>query len=161
MSRSIRVIGSAAFAAFAVLSSSSSAYATTTFDTGMVTVMAQSRAVRVDVGGMVVVSVDKVSNPGVQVRVTADEGSQPVAASIHAAGENGCSAADNPAAGTLNRTVTVQGGPSTTLYLKVQYTTTTPIGVSSTTVLEPLGPTGLAVSGPAVVVGVPVDVCIA
>lgn len=66
----------------------------------------------------------------------------------HAAGENGCSAADNPSAGTLNRSVTVQGGPSVTVYAKVQFTTTTPIGLSTTTVLEPLGAFGTVVDAP-------------
>ncbi|MDQ4088738.1 MAG: hypothetical protein M3163_00285, partial [Actinomycetota bacterium] len=64
MKRSIRVLGTAAVAAIGLLASSGSAYADTTFDTGMVTVMAETRAVKVDVGGITVVSVNKVSNPG-------------------------------------------------------------------------------------------------
>ena len=155
------VIGSAAIAAIALLSSSGTAYAATTFDTGMVTVVAATKAVRLDVGGLAVVSVNKVSNPGVQVRVTVDEGTPPVVSTTHAAGENGCSAADNPAGGTLNRTIAVHGGPSATVYVKVQYTTTTPLGLSVTHVLEPLGPFGLPVAVPAVGVGVPVSVCVA
>jgi hypothetical protein len=161
MRRRIHLIGSAAVAAIATLSASGSAYADTTFDTGMVTVVAQTRAVRVDVGGLAVVSVDKVSNPGVQVRVTVGEGSKPVVDSVFAAGENGCSAADDPARGTLNRRVTVQGGPSGNVYLKGQYTTTTPVGLSTTHVVEPLGPAGLTVSGVSLVTGVPVSICVA
>ena len=161
MNRRIRIVGSAAAAAITLLGASGSAYADTSFDTGMVTVESQTRALRVGVGDITVVSVDKVSNPGVQVRVTAGEGSQPVVGTTHAAGENDCAAADNPSAGTLNRTVTVQGGGSATVYVKVQYTTTTPIGVSTTTVLEPLGPAGITVDGAALVVGVPIHVCVA
>ena len=161
MNPNARVVVSAAVAAIAVLSTNAAASAATTFDTGMVTVVAATRAVRVDVGGIAVVSVDKVSNPGVQVRVTADEGDEPGVSATHAPGENGCSAADDPGAGTLNRTVTVSGGPSATVYLKVQYTTTTPLGLSTTTALEPLGPGGMAVSGPGLIVGVPVSVCVA
>jgi hypothetical protein len=161
MNRRVRVIGSAAAAAIVLLGATGNAYADTTFDTGMVTVVSQTRALRVGVGDIAVVSVNKVSNPGVQVRVTADDGSQPVMGTTHAAGENGCGAADDPIAGTLNRTVTVQGGASATVYVKVQYTTTTPMGVSTTTVLEPLGPAGITVDGAALVVGVPVDVCVA
>lgn len=161
MTRRTHVIGSAAIAAITALSVTGSAHAETTFDTGMVTVMAATKAVRADVGGIAVVSVDKVSNPGVQVRITAEEGSQPVVSTTHAAGENGCGAADDPAAGTINRTITVQGGPSATVYVKAQYTTTTPLGVSTTTVLEPLGPGGTTVTSPALVPGVPVSVCVA
>lgn len=152
---------SAALAAIALLSTTAAASATTTFDTGMVTVVAATRAVRVDVGGIAVVSVDKVSNPGVQVRVTAEEGSEPGVSTTHAPGENGCSAADNPAEGTLNRSVRVQGGPSATVYVKVQYATTTPIGLSTTTVLEPLGPSGMTVAAAGLNGGVPVSVCVA
>lgn len=159
MNRRTRVIG-IAVGAIAVLSSNGTAYAATTFDTGMVTVVAATKAVRVDVGGIAVVSVDKVSNPGVQIRVTADEGTMPIVSTTHGAGEHGCSAPDAPSAGTLNRTVTVVGGLSATVYVKVQYTTTTPLGFSMTTVLEPLGPGGAPI-GIVGTVGVPVDVCIA
>ena len=161
MKRSIRVLGTAAVAAIGLLASSSSAYADTTFDTGMVTVEAQTRAVKIDVAGITVVSVNKVSNPGVQVRVTVAEGSAPVAATVFAPGENGCSAADDPAMGTLNRSITVQGGPWANIYVKAQFTSTTPIGLSTTHVLEPLGPDGLTVSGLGMVVGVPVNICVA
>jgi hypothetical protein len=163
MKRSIRVLGTAALAAIGLLASSSTAYADTTFDTGMVTVEAQTRAVRVDVGGIAVVSVNKVSNPGVQVQVTLTEGSAPVVSAVYAAGENGCSAEDNVAMGTLNRSITVQGGPwaSATIYVKAKFTTTTPIGLSTTHVLEPLGPAGLTVSGVTLVTGVPVNICVA
>ena len=161
MNRRIRVLGSAAVATIALVSGGGSALAETTFDTGMVTVMAQTRAVRVAVGGITVVSVDKVSDPGVQVRVTAGEGSEPVASTVHAPGENGCSAVDDPAKGTLNRTLTVQGGPWANVYVKAQYTTTTAMGLSTTTVVEPLGPSGTTVTGPSLIVGVPVDVCLA
>ena len=161
MKRSIRVLGTAAVAAIGLLASGSSAYADTTFDSGMVTVEAQTRAVKIDVAGITVVSVNKVSDPGVQVRVTAGEGSQPVVTAVHAPGENGCSAADDPAMGTLNRSVAVQGGPWANVYVKAQYTSTTPVGVSVTHVVEPLGPGGLTVAAPALVAGVPVSVCVA
>ncbi len=161
MKRSIRVLGTAAVAAIGLLPSSSSAYADTMFDTGMVTVEAQTRAVRVDVGGLAVVSVNKVSNPGVQVRVTVAEGSNPVVSTVYAPGENGCSAVDDPSKGTLNRGITVQGGPWANIYVKAQFTTTTPLGVSTTTVLEPLGPAGLTVNGGSLVAGVPVNICVA
>lgn len=157
MNRPLRVLTTAAVASISMLTASSSAYADTVFDTGMVTVVAATRAMRVDVGGITAVSVDKVSDPGVQLRVTADDGSVPAVPTPHAAGENGCSAADDPEAGTLNRTVAVQGGPSVSLYVKVQYTTTTPLGLSTTHVLEPLGPAGTSV----VASGVPVSVCVA
>ena len=161
MKRSIRVLGTAAVAAIGLLGSTSAAYADTTFDTGMVTVEAQTRAVRIDVGGIAVVSVNKVSNPGVQVRVTVAEGSNPIVSAVYAPGENGCSAEDNVARGTLNRSITVQGGPWANVYVKAQFTTTTPIGLSTTTVLEPLGPTGLTVSGVTLVTGVPINICVA
>jgi hypothetical protein len=161
MNRSFRVLGTAAVAAIGLLASSGSAYADTTFDTGMVTVMAETRAVKVDVGGVTVVSVNKVSNPGVQVRVTVGEGSEPVVSKVHAPGENGCSAVDDPTKGTLNRSITVQGGPWANIYVKAQYTTTTPIGMSLNSVLEPLGPGGLTVAGPGLIVGVPVSLCVA
>ncbi len=161
MNRRTRLIGAAAVATLAVTGAGGSAHAESTVDTGMVTVMAATRAVRVDVGGIAVVSMDKVSNPGVQVSVTAEEGGQPIVSTTHGPGENGCGASDNPTAGTLNRTVTVQGGPSATVYVKVQYTTTTPMGVATTTVLEPLGPGGTTVTGPELVPGVPVSVCVA
>ena len=161
MKRRTCLIGSAAVAAIALVSAGGSAYADTTFDTGMVTVVAQTRAVRVDVGGLAVVSLNKVSDPGVQVRVTVAEGSNPVVSTFFAPGENGCSAADDPARGTLNRSVAVQGGPWANVYVKAQYTTTTPIGLSTTHVVEPLGPAGLTVSGVTLVTGVPVNICVA
>lgn len=163
MKRSFRVLGTAAVAAIGLLASTSTAHADTTFDTGMVTVEAQTRAVRVDVGGLAVVSVNKVSDPGVQVRVNMTEGISPVVSTVHAPGENGCSAEDNVAMGTLNRSITVQGGPwaTATIYVKVKFTTTTPIGVSTTHVLEPLGPSGVTVNGVVLVTGVPVNICVA
>ena len=165
MKHSIRVLSTAAFAAIGLLASTGSAYAgTTTLDTGMVTVMAETRALRVDVGGEAVISVSKVSDPGVQVVVTASEGNAPVSSAVHAAGENGCSAADDPTKGTLNRTLTVQSGDMwawASIYVKAQYTTTTAIGVSTTHVVEPLGPTGVTVSGLALVAGTPVGICVA
>ena len=154
-------VAAVAAVSIAVLGANGPAHAETTFDTGMVTVVAATRAVRIDVGGIAVVSVDKVSNPGVQVRVVTDEGSQPAVSTTHAAGENGCSAADNPSAGTLNRSVTVQGGPSVTVYARVQFTSTTPLGLATTTVLEPLGPFGTVVDAPVVAAGVPVRICVA
>ena len=161
MKRSIRVLGTAAIAAIGLLGSTSAAYADTTFDTGMVTVEAQTRAVRLDVGGITVVSVNKVSDPGVQVRVTVAEGSNPVVSAVYAPGENGCSAADDPAMGTLNRSITVQGGPWANIYVKAQFTSTTPLGLSTTRVLEPLGPAGLTVNGVTLVTGVPINICVA
>ena len=161
MKRSIRVLGTAALAAIGLLASSSSAYADTTFDTGMVTVEAQTRAVRVDVAGLTVVSVNKVSNPGVQVRVMVAEGSNPVVSTVYAPGENGCSAEDDLSMGTMNRSITVQGGPWANVYVKAQFTTTTPLGLSKTWVLEPLGSAGLTVNGVALVTGVPINICIA
>lgn len=161
MNRRSRVLGSVAVAALALASGGGSAYADTTFDSGMVTVLAETRAVKVDVAGATVVSVDKVSNPGVQVRVVVGEGSEPVVSTVHAPDENGCSAVDDPGKGTLNRSITVQGGPRATIYVKARYTTTTPLGISTTHVLEPLGPTGMTVAAPAPVVGVPVSVCVA
>lgn len=161
MNRRIRVLATAAGAAVSLLASGGTAYADTVFDTGMVTVMAQTRAVKVDVGGITVVSVDKVSDPGVQVRVTVGEGSQPVVTAVHGPGQNGCSAVDDPSKGTLNRSITVQGGPWANVYVKAQYTSTTPVGVSVTHVVEPLGPGGLTVAAPGLVAGVPVSVCVA
>ena len=161
MNRSIRVLGTAAVAAIGLLASSGSAYADTMFDTGMVTVEAQTRAVRVDVAGLTVVSVNKVSDPGVQVRVTVAEGSNPVLSTVHAPGENGCSAADDPMMGTLNRSITVQGGPWANIYVKAKFTTTTPIGISTTHSMEPLGPAGLTVDGVTLVTGVPINICVA
>ena len=163
MKRSFRVLGTAAVAAIGLLTSSGAAYADTVLDTGMVTVVAQTRAVRLDVGGITVVSVNKVSNPGVQVRVTVAEGSNPIVSAVYAPGENGCSAEDNVAMGTLNRSITVQGGPWAwaNIYVKAQFTTTTPIGVSTTHVLEPLGPAGMTVDGVILVTGVPVSICVA
>ena len=163
MKRSFRVLGTAAVAAIGLLTSSGAAHADTVLDTGMVTVEAQTRAVRLDVGGLAVVSVNKVSDPGVQVRVNLTEGSSPIVSAVHAPGENGCSAEDNVAMGTLNRSITVQGGPWATanIYVKVKFTTTTPIGVATTHVLEPLGPSGLTVSGVTLVTGVPISICVA
>ena len=161
MNRLNRVLTTAAAAVVSLLASTGTAYADTVLDTGMVSVMAETRAVKVGVGGTTVVSVDKVSNPGVQVRVTVGEGSQPVVSTVHAPGENGCSAVDDPSKGTLNRSVTVQGGPWANIYVKAQYTSTTPLGVSVTHVVEPLGPGGLAVDAQGLVVGVPVSVCVA
>jgi hypothetical protein len=161
MKRSFRVLGTAAVAAIGLLTSSGAAHADTVLDTGMVTVEAQTRAVRLDVGGITVVSVNKVSDPGVQVRVTVAEGSNPVVSTVYAPGENGCSAEDNVAMGTLNRSITVQGGPWANIYVKAKFTTTTPIGLSTTHVIEPLGPAGMPVTGVTLVTGVPVNICVA
>ena len=161
MIRRIRVLSTAAAAAISLLASSGTARAATVLDTGMVTVVGQPRAVKLEVGGATVLSVNRVSDPGVQVRVTVGEGSQPVVSVVHAPGENGCSAVDAPSKGTLNRSITVQGGPWANIYVKAQYTSTTPVGVSVTHVLEPLGPGGLTVAAPALVVGVPVSICVA
>ncbi|HEX2048393.1 MAG TPA: hypothetical protein VHF27_11540 [Acidimicrobiales bacterium] len=160
MKRRLPVLASAAAAAAGLLLSSGTAYAHTVFDTGMVTVKAETRAVKLDVDG-VVVALNKVSDPGVQVRVTTGDGDRSITMTRHGAGENGCSAADDLGKGTLNRTIVVRDGAWATVYVKVQYTTTTPIGVSWVTVLEPLGPVGLTVAGPGLVDGVPVSICVA
>ncbi len=161
MNRRIRVLGTAAIATIGMLFSSGAAYADTVFDTGMVTVMAETRAIKVDVGGITVVSLNKVSNPGVQVRVTVGEGSEPVVSTIHAPGENGCSAVDDPTKATLNRTITVHGGPWANVYVKAQYTSTTVLGISRTHVIEPFGPLGLTVGAVSVDTGVPISICMA
>jgi hypothetical protein len=161
MKRSIRVLGTAAVAAVGLLGSSTSAYAETVLDTGTVSAMAETRAIRVDVGGVAVVSLNKVSDPGVQVRVTFGEGSQPVGFTVYGPGENNCSAVDDPVKGTLNRAVTVQGGPWANVYVKAQFTTTTPLGISATHVIEPLGPGGTTYNGLPLILGVPVSICVA
>ena len=161
MKRSFRVLGTATVAAFGLLLSSGSAYADTVLDTGMVTVVGETRAIRIDVGGLAVVSLNKVSDPGVQVRVTVGEGSEPVAATTHAPGENNCSAVDDPSKGTLNRSITLAGGPWANVYAKVQYTSTTPLGLSTTHVIEPFGPAGVTYAGLPLVLGVPVSICVA
>ena len=160
MKRRLFVIVSAAAAA-GLVASGGAAHAHTVLDTGMVTVEAETRAVKLDVDG-IVVSLNKVSDPGVQVRVATGEGEESsITMTRHAAGENGCSAADDIGRGTLNRTIVVRDGAWATVYVKVQYTTTTPVGTSWVTVLEPLGPTGMFVAGPGLVEGVPVSVCVA
>jgi len=160
MKRRLPVIASAAVAAAGLLLSSTTAHAEVVFDTGMITVKAETRAVKLDVDG-ITFSVNKVSDPGVQVRVTAGEGTQSITMVRHGAGENGCSAADDIGGGTLNRTIVVRDGAWATVYVKVQYTTTTPIGTSWVTVLEPLGPLGVTATGPGLVDGVPVSICVA
>ncbi len=160
MKRRLPVIAATAVAAASLLASSGAAHAHAVLDTGMVTVKAETRAVKLDVDG-IVVALNKVSDPGVQVRVTAGDGDSSIVTTTHGPGENGCSAADDLGKGTLNRTITVRDGAWATVYVKVQYTTTTPAGTSWVTVLEPLGPTGVFVSGPGLVDGVPVSICIA
>jgi hypothetical protein len=69
----------------------------------------------------------------------------------HAAGENKCSSADDPKAGTFNRTVwvTPSASGSTTAFVGITYTTTTPAGVSTTITMNPRGDSGTALpSGP-------------
>jgi hypothetical protein len=161
MTRRRSILATAAFAAIGLLASSGAAQAHTVFDTGMVTVKAETRAVKLDVGGDAFFTVNKVSDPGVQVRVVSADSDASISMHINAPGENGCSAVDDLGKGTLNRTVTVRDGAWATVYVKVQYTTTTPIGASSVTVLEPLGPVGLYVSGLGLVDGVPVGICVA
>ncbi len=161
MKRRLPLFASAAVAAAGLLLSSGTAYAHTVLDTGMVTVHAATKAVKVDVDG-VTVSLNKVSDPGVHVRVETGEGSETTVSMIrHGAGENGCMAADDLGKGTLNRTIIVRDGVWATVYVKVQYTTTTPIGESWVTVLEPVGPMGLTVTGLGLVDGVPVSICVA
>lgn len=159
MKRRLPVLLSAAAAAAGLLLSTGSAYADDVFDTTMVTVHAQTKAVMVNVDG-VSVALNKVSDPGVQVVVTTDGGSGTVSMTRHAAGENGCSAADDLANGMLNRTVVVRDGAWASVYVKIQYTTTTPAGLSWVTVLEPVG-SGITVTGPGLIAGVPVDICVA
>ena len=116
------------------------------FDTGDVTVYAQTRAVKVGVGDFSV-SVDKVSDPVVRVWVKDTFSEVGVTTTTYAAGENGCAAGDDLIAGTLNRSIGVSlDKGSATVYVKVQYTTTTPAGLSTTTVLEPFGPNGTTFS---------------
>ncbi len=160
MKRRLPLLASAAAAAAGLLLSGGTAYGHTVFDTGMVTVKAETRAVKVDVDGLVV-SLNKVSDPGVQVRVATGEGEESITMTRHGAGENGCSAADDLGRGTVNRTIVVRDGAWATVYVKVQYTTTTPIGESWVTVLEPVGPMGLTVTGLGLVDGVPVSICVA
>ena len=160
MKRRLPVLVSAAAAAAGLVLSGGSAYADAVFDTTMVTVHAETKAVKVDVDG-VTVALNKVSDPGVQVRITTDGGDGSITTTRHAAGENGCSAADDLAAGTLNRTIVVRDGAWATVYVKVQYTTTTPAGASWVTVLEPVGPAGVTVTGLGLVEGVPVSICVA
>ena len=161
MKRRLPVFASAAVAAAGLLLSSGTAHAHAVFDTGMVTVKAETRAVKLDVDG-ITVELNKVSDPGVQVRVATGEGSESaITMTRHGAGENGCSAADDLGKGTLNRTIVVRDGVWATVYVKVQYTTTTPIGASWVTVLEPLGPAGVTVTGLGLVDGVPVSICVA
>ena len=64
MKRRLPVFASATVAAAGLLLSSGTAYAHTVFDTGMVTVHAETKAVKLDVDG-VTVSLNKVSDPGV------------------------------------------------------------------------------------------------
>ena len=160
MKRRFPIVVSAAVAAAGLLLSGGAAQAHVVFDTGMVTVDAETRAVKLDVDG-ITFAVNKVSDPGVQVRVVTGEGEESVTMVRHGAGENGCSAADDLSKGTLNRTIVVRDGVWATVYVKVQYTTTTPIGASWVTVVEPLGPLGLTVTGLGLVDGVPVSICVA
>jgi hypothetical protein len=165
MNRRTRVLASTVAAAAAVFGLNASAYAASMYDTGMITVTGGTRAVRVAVGGADYVSVNKVSDPGVQVRVSVDGTGAPLM-TIHQPGENQCSAADDLAAGTLNRTITLPAHVTGNIYVKVQYATTTPMGVSTTTVIEPLGASGLTIGGVNVlalgtVLATPVDVCVA
>ena len=99
MIRSRSVLATAAFATIAVLASSGAASAHAVFDTGMITVKAETRAVKLDIGGDAFVSLNKVSNPGVQVRVISADAEAAVSMHINAPGENGCSAEDNVAIG--------------------------------------------------------------
>lgn len=163
MIRSRSILATVTFAAIAVLASSGAASAHTVFDTGsMITVKGETRAVKVDVGGDAFISLNKVSDPGVQVRVVSADTDASVSMRINAPGENGCSAEDNVLKGTLNRTITVRDGVWAELYVKVWYTTTTPAGLSWVTVLEPFGPTGMPVAGLGLFVeGVPVGICVA
>jgi hypothetical protein len=124
------------------------------------------RSVGVGVLGHYYVAVPKVSNPSVVVTATGSAATPTVTVTRHAAGENKCSSADDPDAGTFNRTVwvTPSASGSTTVFVGITYTTTTPDGVSTTTPLNPLGdsgtllPTGLLGSSDPVQV---TDICVA
>ena len=132
------------------------------FDTGDVVVDAETRAVKVGVGAFSV-SADKVSDPTVRVWVRDTLSEVDVTTSTYAAGENGCAAKDDPLAGTLNRSIHVGlDRTSVTVYVKVQYTTTTPLGMSTTTTLEPLGPNGTTFSPLVHVAGElpPITICV-
>lgn len=132
------------------------------FDTGDVVVHTETRAVKVGAGTFSV-SVDKVSDPTVRVWVKDTLTEVDVTTTTHAAGENGCAAEDNLMAGTLNRSIAIGlDRTAVTVYVKVQYTTTTPLGVSTTTTLEPLGPTGTTFSPLVYLTGEvpPISICV-
>ena len=161
MFRRRSILVTAACAAIGVLASTGTASADTVFDNGMITVKAEPRAVKLDIGGDAFISLNKVSDPGVQVRVTGADSETSISTHINAPGENGCSAEDNLGKATLNRTITVRDGVWATVYVKVQYTTTTPAGLSWVTTVEPFGPAGLTVTGVGLVDGVPIGICVA
>ncbi len=80
----------------------------------------------------------------------------------YAAGENDCAAADDPAAGTMNRTVTVTGTPggSARVYAEVRYKAKSAAGEPEASSLEPLGPSpGTAISSTDLVGPVTISVC--
>lgn len=163
MIRNRSILATAAFATIALFASSGAASAHTVSDTGsMITVKGETQAVKLDIGGDAFISLNKVSDPGVQVRVVSADTDASVSMHINGPGENGCSAEDNVLQGTLNRTVTVRDGVWAELYVKVWYTTTTPAGLSRVTVVEPFGPTGMPVAGLGLLIeGVPVGICVA
>ena len=161
MIRRRSILVTAACAAIGLFASSGAASAHTVFDTGMITVKAETRAVKLDIGGDALIALNKVSDPGVQVRVVSADSDTSISMHVNNPGENGCSAEDNLANATLNRTITVRDGAWATVYVKVQYTTTTPAGLSWVTVLEPFGPLGMTVTGVGLVDGLPVGICVA
>jgi hypothetical protein len=128
------------------------------------TVAASSKGLRVKAGSLDPVSVDKVSDPRVCLFADGAPTAPTVSETTHPAGQNDCAAADDPGAGTLNRTVTVSPtlGGSATVYLLVQFVTTTPAGASTLNTVEPFGPfPGATFSSPPTGGGeVPVHLCV-
>ncbi len=133
-----------------------------TFD---VTIPASTKGLRVKVGALDPVTVDKISNPRIAVIADGEPTAPTLTETTHAPGANGCSAADDPiGAQTLNRTITLtpSAGGSGTIYALVEYTSTSPSGTTSTTSLEPLGPRpgALFSSPPTGGTAIPIDVCV-
>lgn len=114
----------------------------------------------------VLVKVDKVSDPVLQVQASSNTTVPSIAATAHSAGTNGCTFADNPAAGELNRliVVTVAAGESGTVYGKLTYSTTdVTTGVTTSQKVEPFGPgpEGLVITAPTTEpIEVPVAICV-
>lgn len=123
-----------------------------------------TKGVAVNANGTVV-KVDKVSDPVLLVRASSATTVPSIDASAHAAGANGCSVADNPAAGQLNRriVVTVAAGESGNVYAKLTYVTTdVTTGNKTPHTVEPFTPNGLSVTAPPGTepIVVPVAICV-